>query len=140
MAFVDNSEHLGVDDLCRFLAERLAGSKLALAVQVRIVSRRQLYQSDSFAHAPARHRAPRQGGGLLDIAFGAGRFSAIDNFLSGAAAEHADDARPQIGLRVIVAIAIRTLISDAERLAARHDGDAVYRVGARHHESQDGVT
>src|ERR1043166_3149106 len=135
MAFIDDSEHLGVNGLCGFVAERLAGSKVRLAVQVRIVSRRQLYQSESFAHPPARHHPPRQAGGLLDITFGAGRFRAVDNLLSRAPTEHADNARPQVGFGIVIAIAIRTLRGDAERLATRHNGYAIDRVRAWHHQT-----
>jgi hypothetical protein len=36
-----------------------------------------------------------------------------------------------------VAIILRSLVGDPERLPARHDGDAIDRIGAWHKESED---
>src|SRR5687767_8084793 len=86
------------------------------------------------------HHAPGQAGGLLDIVFRSGRLRAIDDLLSRPASQHPDDSRAQIGFRIVVAIAIGTLIGDAKRLPARHDRHPVHRIGARHHETENGMS
>ncbi len=77
---------------------------------------------------------------LLDVVLGAGRPRAVDDLFGRAAAEHADDARAQVRLGIVVAIGRRPLVGDAERLAARHDRHALHRVGARDDEAEDRVT
>ena len=41
---------------------------------------------------------------------------------------------------IVVAIGLRSLIGDAERLSARHDRHAIHRVGAGHDQAEDRVS
>ena len=101
------------------------------SAQVRVLARRELHHADPLAHAPARDHAPRERGRLLDVALGAGRLRAVDDFLGGAPAQHADDPRAQIRFGIVVAVAVGPLVGHAERLPARHDRHAVHGIGAR---------
>jgi len=57
---------------------RCAGETVR-AAQVGILPRRELYQSDALAHAPARDHPARDASALLDITFRAGRFGAVND-------------------------------------------------------------
>src|SRR5690606_10299582 len=90
-------------------------------------------------HSPARNHVACQSSGLFNIILGAGGSCTVDHLLCRAPAQHTDDASAQIGLRVVVAVRWRALVGDAQGLPTRHDGDAMYGIGARHHQAEDGV-
>ena len=69
-------------------------------------------------------------GDLLEVGLGAGGHVAVDDLLGRAAAERADDPAAQVVRVVAVAVGLRALERDAERLAARDDRDLAHRVGA----------
>src|SRR5690606_4348456 len=86
VALADDPEHFGIDGLCRLLAERLRPAITAASAEVGIVARCELYHAECIAHAPTGHHATSKAGGLLDVAFRAGRPRAVDHFFGGAAA------------------------------------------------------
>src|SRR3546814_6985626 len=88
-----------------------------------VLARRKLDHAQRLAHAPAGDHLAGNGRRLLYVAFGAGGAGAVDDFLRGATAQHADDLRAQISLGIVVSVGLRSLVSDAECLAAGHDGD-----------------
>ena len=131
--------HFGIDEARGLFAERLRARKARGAAEIGILSGRELHHSDLVAHAPAGDHVARELGRLLDIVLGAGRARAVHHFFRRTPAEHSCDARAQIGLGVVIAIGLGSLIRDAQRHPARHDGHPVDRVRARNHESQYGV-
>src|SRR5258705_13662668 len=130
IAIADDLEHLSVNGLSGSLAEWLCAGVTVRAAQVRVLPRRQLYQSDPLAHAPARDHPARQPGGLLNIAFRASCFGAVNDLFGRAASQHSDDPRAQIGFRIVIAVAVGALIGHTESLSPRHDRHPIHRVGA----------
>ena len=110
VALRDDAMDLVVDRARRLLAERARAAE-ALETgpprEIRILVRRELHHAESVAHPPARHHVARELRRLLDVVLGARRLRAVHDLLGGASAEHADDARAQIRLREVVAIARR---------------------------------
>ena len=131
-----------VDDLRRCLAVRLRGSEHAKAItaQERIFARCQRDRSELLAHAPACNHLARQVRCLLDVVFGARRSPPVHGLFGRATAHRARDPRAQVLLAVIVAIVLRPLVRDAQRLTARHDRYPVDRVCARHEQAKHGVS
>src|SRR3546814_20594995 len=104
-----------------------------------VLARRKLDHAQRLAHAPAGDHLAGNGRRLLYVAFGAGGAGAVDDFLRGATAQHADDLRAQISLGIVVAVGLRSLVSDADYLAAGHDGGTMDRSGAGHAQTKDRV-
>ena len=87
----------------------------------------------------ANHRA-RQLGRFLNVVGGASRNVAEECLFGDAAAQQNRDVTEQICLRVIVTIAFRQLLRDAEGHAARNDRDFVHGVGVRNFQADESVT
>ena len=125
---------------CGLLAERLVAAEAGRGPPRKAFSRGASCTRPTASLMPQRVTMLRAMlRGLLDVVLGAGGLGAVHHLLRRAAAQHADDARAQVGLGVVVAVGLRPLVGHAQRLAARHDAHAVHRVGARHHQAQDGV-
>ena len=91
------------------------------------------------AHAPARDHVARELGGLLDVVL-ARRWCACRTRAPRPRGRRACRRCARAGsLGVVVAVAVGPLIGDAERLAARHDRDAIDRVRAGHEQAEDRV-
>src|SRR3546814_18834842 len=80
-----------------------------------VLARRKLDHAQRLAHAPAGDHLAGNGRRLLYVAFGAGGAGAVDDFLRGATAQHADDLRAQISLGIVVSVGRRSLVSEAKR-------------------------
>src|SRR5258707_13248103 len=95
VAFTDDAEYLGVDDLSGLLAERPLTHVPHWAAQVRILAWRKLHEPEPLAHAPARDHPASEGRGLLDVVLGARRPRPADDLLGRAASQHPDDPRAE---------------------------------------------
>src|SRR5829696_7347941 len=112
----------------------------ARSTQVRIFAGREFYRPQLLAHSPAGYHSPRKVGGLLYVAFGPGGLGAVDDLLRGSAAQRADDPRPEVRFRVVVAVVLGALVGNPKCLPPRHDRHPVDGVSPRHDEAKDGVT
>src|SRR5689334_13993454 len=113
VTLADDLEYFLIDGTRGLVAEGLVTAEAIETVQVGILSRRELNQAKTLAHPPASDHVARQGGRLLDVVLRAGRLGAVHDFFGGASTQHADDPRPQVAFRIVVAIAVRSLIRDA---------------------------
>src|SRR5689334_988972 len=106
MTLRDDALHFGVDDARRLLAEALWPAVAIETREVRVLARRQLHETEAIAHPPTRHHAARERRRLLDVVLRARRLRAVDDLLGRTPAEHADDARAEVRLGVVVPVAV----------------------------------
>src|SRR5829696_3476432 len=140
VAFAYDPVYLGVHDAGGLLAEMFLRTVTARSTQVRVFAGREFYRPQLLAHSPAHDHSPRKVGSLLYVAFGPGSLGAVDNLLSAASPQHADDSRPQVPFRVVVAVVLGALVGDPQCLPPRHDRHPVYGICPGHDETKDGVT
>src|SRR5215208_4494773 len=140
VAFAYDPVYLGVHDAGGLLAEGLLRAVTARSTQVRVFAGREFYRPQLLAHSPAGDHSPREVGSLLYVAFRPCGPGAVDDLLRYPSPQGADDPRPQVPFRVVVAVVLGALVGDAQGLSPRHDRHPVYGVSAGHDESQDGVT
>ena len=113
MAIGDDLQHFLIDGTRRLVAEGLRTSPESVeAVEVGVLARCQLHEAEAIAHSPAGHHVSGKGRCLLDVVLRASGLCAVHHLLGGTPTEHADDSRAQIGLRIVVAIAVGPLIRD----------------------------
>src|SRR5215217_1550183 len=140
VAFAYDAAHLGVYDAGGLLAEGLLRTVTARSTQVRVFAGREFYRPQLLAHSPAGDHSPRKVGSLLYVAFGPCGSGAVDDLLRYPSPQGADDPRPQVPFRVVVAVVLGALVGDAQGLPARHDRHPVYGICPGHDETKDGVT
>src|SRR5215213_5938704 len=140
VAFAYDPVYLGVHDAGGLLAEGLLRAVTARSTQVRVFAGREFYRPQLLAHSPAGDHSPRKVGSLLYVAFGPCGPGAVDDLLRYPSPQGADDPRPQVPFRVVVAVVLGALVGDAQGLSPRHDRHPVDRVRPRHDEAEDGVT
>src|ERR671910_356108 len=140
VAFAYDPVYLGVHDAGGLLAEMFLRAVTARSTKVGVFAGREFYSPQLLAHSPAGDHATCEVRGLLYVAFGPCGPGAVDDLLRYPPPQGADDPRPQVPFRVVVAVVLGALVGDAQGLPPRHDRHPVYGVGPRHDESQDGVT
>src|ERR1700691_4168750 len=140
LALLDDAANLVVDHLGGGVGDVLAlGDGVAeedLFLVLAVAQRAQLV-----AEAEFRDHAARQVGGAADVVGGAGGdlLGAEDHLLGDAAAEQARHHRFELHLRLAVFVAFGQEHGDAQRAAARDDGDLVQRFVAGDIEHDQGV-
>src|ERR671916_3441121 len=139
VAFAYDPVYLGIHDAGGLLAEMFLRAVTARSTKVRVLAGREFYRPQLLAHSPAGDHSPRKVGSLLYVAFGPGGPGVVDYLLRYPSPQGADDPRPQVGFRVIVAVLLGALVGDAQGLPPRHDRHPVDGVRPRHDEAQDGV-
>src|SRR5918995_2995877 len=140
VALIEDAPHLFVYDAGGLLAEGLLPTVTARSAQVRVFAGREFYRPHLLAHPPAGDHPPRKVGGLHYVALGPCGPGAVDDLLRCPSPQGADDPRPQVSFRVVVAVVLGALVGDPQCLPPRHDRHPVYGVGSCHDETQDGVT
>src|SRR5215213_2711826 len=140
VAFAYDLVYLGVHDAGGLLAEMFLRTVTARSTQVRVFAGREFYRPQLLAHSPAHDHSPRKVGSLLYVAFGPCGSGAVDDLLRYPSPQGADDPRPQVPFRVVVAVVLGALVGDAQGLPARHDRHPVYGICPGHDETKDGVT
>src|SRR5215210_3574807 len=138
MALVDDPEHLGVHGAGGLLAEGLITAVTARYTKVSVLAWGEFDRPELLAHSPARDHPASEVGGLLDVVLGPGGLGAVDDLLRAAPSQHADDPRPQVPFRVVVAVVLGTLVGDPEGLPPWHDRYPIHGVRPGHHQPQDG--
>src|SRR5215218_6890501 len=140
VAFAYDAVYLGVHDAGGLFAEGILRAVTARSTQVRVFAGREFYRPQLLAHSPAGDHSPGKVGSLLYVAFGPCGPGAVDDLLRCPSPQGADDPRPQVPFRVVVAVVIGALVGDPEGLPPRHDRHPIYGVRPRHDEAKDGVT
>src|ERR687895_1676707 len=103
VAFAYDPVYLGVHDAGGLLAEMFLRAVTARSTKVRVFAGREFYRPQLLAHPPAGDHSPRKVGGLLYVALGPCGPRAVDDLLRAAPSQCADDPRPQVPFRVVVA-------------------------------------
>src|SRR5829696_9506451 len=140
VAFAYDAVYLGVHDAGGLLAEMFLRAVTARSTKVRVFAGREFYRPQLLAHSPAGDHSPRKVGSLLYIAFGPCGPGAVDDLLCYPSSQGADDPRPQVPFRIVVAVVLGALVGDAQGLPPRYDRHPVYGVCSGHDETEDGVT
>src|SRR5918992_4438328 len=140
VAFAYDPVYLGIHDAGGLLAEMFLRAVTARSTKVRVLAGREFYRPQLLAHSPAGDHSPRKVGSLLYVAFGPCGPGVVDYLLRYPSPQGADDPRPQVGFRVVIAVLLGALVGDAQGLPPRHDRHPVDGVRPRHDEAQDGVT
>src|SRR5215208_2514388 len=140
VAFAYDPVYLGVHDAGGLLAEMFLRAVTARSTKVGVFAGREFYRPQFLAHSPAGDHSPRKVSSLLYVAFGPCGPGAVDDLLRCPSPQGADDPRPQVPFRVVVAVVLGALVGDPKGLPAGHDRHPVYGVRPRHDETQDGVT
>src|SRR5215213_6368950 len=140
VAFAYDAVYLGVHDAGGLFAEGILRAVTARSTQVRVFAGREFYRPQLLAHSPAGDHSPCEVGSLLYVAFGPCGPGAVDDLLRYPSPQGADDPRPQVPFRVVVAVVLGALVGDAQGLSPRHDRHPVDGVRPWYDESKDGVT
>src|SRR5918995_1384913 len=140
VALIEDAPHLFVYDAGGLLVEGLLPTVTARSAQVRVFAGREFYRPHLLAHPPAGDHPPRKVGGLHYVALGPCGPGAVDDLRRCPTPQGADDPRPQVGFRVVVAVVLGTLVGDPEGLPPRHDRHPVHGICSWHDEAQDGMT
>src|SRR5215211_4604763 len=140
VAFAYDPVYLGVHNAGGLLAEMFLRAVTARSTKVRVFAGREFYRPQLLAHSPAHDHSPRKVGSLLYVVLGPCGPGAVDDLLRAASPQGADDPRPQVRFRVVVAVVLGTLVGDPECLPAGYDRHPVYGVGSAHDQAKDGVT
>src|ERR671913_1722276 len=138
VALIDDARYLFVYGASGFLAKGFL-ARIASSPQERVLARGELDSSQLLAHPPPRDHRTSEVGGLLDVVLGPCGPGAVDDLLRCPSPQGADDPRPQVPFRVVVAVILGTLVGDPKGLPPRHDRHPVYRVCSGHDEAKDGV-
>src|SRR5687768_11387970 len=139
VAVVDDTQDFIINRAGSMIAEGFGSIGTTLVPEIGIDFRGELDHAEAVAHAPSCDHSAGKIRSLLDIVFRSGCPAAEDNFFGRPSTENSDDARAKIFFRIIIAITLRPLIRDAERLSTRHDRYTVNRIGTRHQQPQDSV-
>ena len=128
---LDDRADLLVDLLRGLLGVVLRALAVVAAEEDRLLLLAVGQRPELLAHAPLAHHLAGDLGRLLDVVAGAGRHLPEDDLLGDAAAERDGDAALRLLLGEVVAVVLRQVPGDAERRAARDDGDLVDGVVVR---------
>src|SRR5690606_27288505 len=119
------------------VTERPASAEARGSAEILVLAACQLHHAQLVAHPPPRHHASGNLRHLLAVVLGTRRPRPVHDLLRRTTSQCPDYPRPQVRFGIVVTVAVRPLVRDAERLAPRNDRYAVHRIGSVYHESEN---
>src|SRR5690606_35775522 len=138
VTFVNDPVYFFVDSACCEFAEGLGLSYSRTEIGIDLW--RELDHAKPVAHPPSGNHTTCDFGSLNDIVLCTGRTRAVHHLFCRATTEDADDSRAKVFLRIVVSVAIGTLMSNSEGHAPWYDAHPVHGVRTGDDESEYGMS